>query len=56
MLKILIGVCLGYLLFTNPKARQINADLLRAGSYAIAPADENKPPLDRSNDWIEDKR
>ena len=30
MLKILLGVGLGFLLFTNQDARQITADLLRA--------------------------
>ena len=56
MLKILIGVVLGYLLFTNPQARQVTADLLRAGGDAIAPADESKTLLERLNDWIEDER
>lgn len=56
MLKILIGVFLGYLLFTNPQARQVTADLLRAGGDAIAPADESKTFMERLNDWIEDDR
>ena len=38
MLKILLGVGLGFLLFTNPEARQITADLLRATGDALAPA------------------
>ena len=37
MLKILIGVGLGFLLFTNPEARQIAGDLLRSAGDAIAP-------------------
>ena len=37
MLKMLIGVGLGFLLFTNPNAGQITGDLLRAASNAIAP-------------------
>ena len=49
MLKILIGVGLGFLLFTNPEARQITADLLRATGDAIAPADEDKTLEDRIN-------
>ena len=36
MLKILVGVGLGFLLFTNPEARQITTDLLRATANAIA--------------------
>ena len=42
MLKILLGVGLGFLLFTNQDARQITADVLRATGDAIAPADESK--------------
>ena len=47
MLKILLGVGLGFLLFTNPEARQITADLLRAAGDALAPAveDEGKKTL-----------
>ena len=42
MLKILVGVGLGFLLFTNPEARQITADLLRATANAIAPEQDGK--------------
>ena len=42
MLKILVGVGLGFLLFTNPEARQITADLLRAAGDALAPAVEDE--------------
>ena len=42
MLKILLGVGLGFLLFTNPEARQITADLLRFAADAIAPAVEDE--------------
>ena len=52
MLKILAGVGLGFLLFTNPEARQITADLLRATGDAIAPADENRTLEDRINDVL----
>jgi hypothetical protein len=47
MLKILIGVGLGFLLFTNPEARQITADILRFGADALAPgvADEDPKTL-----------
>ena len=37
MLKVLAGVGLGYLLFTNPGARHITADALRAAADALAP-------------------
>ena len=37
VLKILLGIGLGFLLFTNPEARQITADLLRSTANAIAP-------------------
>ena len=37
MLKILVGIGLGYLLFTNPGARQITADALRAAADALSP-------------------
>jgi hypothetical protein len=36
MLKILVGIGLGFLLFTNPEARQITAELLRSTADAIA--------------------
>ena len=49
MLKILVGVGLGFLLFTNPDARQITADLLRAAGDALAPAVEDKTLEDRIN-------
>jgi len=42
VLKILVGVGLGILFFTNPEARQITADLLRATGDALAPAVEGK--------------
>ncbi len=40
MLKVLVGIGLGYLLFTNPGARQITADALRATADALAPEQE----------------
>ena len=52
MLKILVGVGLGFLLFTNPEARQITADLLRATGDAIAPADEDRTLEDRINEVL----
>ena len=52
MLKILLGVGLGFLLFTNQDARQITADVLRATGDAIAPADESKTLRERVTDLI----
>ena len=52
MLKILLGVGLGFLLFTNPEAQQITADLLRATGDAIAPADKDKTLEDRINEVL----
>ena len=42
MLKILVGVVLGYLLFTSPGARQTTADILRFGADALAPKVEDE--------------
>ena len=53
MLKILVGVGLGFLLFTNPEARQITADLLRSTANAIAPEKEGKNFQDRIRDLVE---
>ena len=41
-MKILSDLGLGFLLFINPKARQITADLLRAAGDALAPAIEGE--------------
>ena len=54
MLKILVGVGLGFLLFTNPEARQITADLLRAAGDALAPAVEDKTLQNRIKDVLEE--
>ena len=42
VLKVLGGVFLGFVLFSNPEARQVTADLLRATANALAPATEEK--------------
>ena len=52
MLKILVGVGLGFLLFTNPDARQITADLLRATANAIAPEEDGKTFQGRVKDAV----
>ena len=53
MLKILVGVGLGFLLFTNPEARQITADLLRTAGDALAPEQDGKTFQDRVKDAVE---
>ena len=55
MLKILVGVGLGFLLFTNPEARQITADLLRSNANAIAPQQNGKTFQGRVKDAVVEK-
>ena len=55
MLKILVGVGLGFLLFTNPEARQITADLLKATASAIAPEQDDMTFQDRVKDAVVEK-
>ena len=52
MLKVLVGVGLGYLLFTNPGARQISADALRATADALAPEQKDKVFQDKVEDAV----
>lgn len=52
MLKILVGIGLGFLLFTNPDARQVTADLLRATANAIAPEQDGMNLQDRIQDAV----
>ncbi|WP_197459866.1 hypothetical protein [Synechococcus sp. MIT S9508] len=48
MLKVLVGIGLGYLLFTNPGARQITADALRTAADALSPEQkETSSPNDK---------
>ena len=42
MLKVLVGVVLGYWLFTSPGARQTTADILRFAADALAPEVEDE--------------
>ena len=50
MLKILVGIGLGYLLFTNPGARQITADALRTAADALSPEQkETSSPNDKKS-------
>ena len=53
MLRVLLGIGIGFVLFTNPGARQITADLLRAAADALAPAVEDKTLQDRINKVLE---
>ena len=52
MLKIFLGVGLGFLLFTNQEARQITADLLRVTGDSIAPAVQDRTLEDRINEVL----
>ena len=52
MLKIALGIAIGYVLFTNPNARQVTADLLRAAGDALAPAEQGKTLQDRVKDAV----
>ena len=45
MLKVLVGVVLGFLLFTSPGARQTTADILRFAADALAVEDEDSKTL-----------
>jgi len=40
MLKVLVGLVLGFLLFNSPQARRVAADLMRTGADLLDP-----PPL-----------
>ena len=52
MLKLMVGIGLGFLLFTNPDARQGTADLLRATANAIAPEQDGMTLQDRVQDAV----
>ena len=53
MLRVLLGGAIGVLIYANPEARQITADLLRATGDALAPALEDKTLEDRFNEVLE---
>ena len=55
MLKIFVGIGLGFLLFTNPEARQITADLLRSTANSIAPEKDGKTFQYRVKDAVVEK-
>ena len=55
MLKVLVGVVLGYLLFTSPGTRQTTADILRFAADALAPAAEGPTLQERIDDALKDE-
>ena len=55
MLKILIGIGLGFLVFRDQGARQTTADRLRFGADALAPEVEGPTLQDRINKVLEGK-
>ena len=55
MLKVLLDVVLGFVLFTNEGARQITADALRAAADALASEKEGKNLQDRVRDAVEEQ-
>ena len=56
MLKILIGIGLGFLLFTNPEARQIPADILRFGADALAPEVKGPTLQEQIKELLEEEK
>ena len=55
MRKVLVGVVLGYLLFTSPGARQTTADVLRFAADALAPEVEGPSLQERISDALKDE-
>jgi len=53
VLKILVGVGLGFLLFSNQGARQTTADILRLGADALAPEVEGPTLQEKINKVLE---
>ena len=53
MLKVLIGIGLGFLLFSNQGARQTTADILRFGANALAPEVEGSTLQEKINNILE---
>ena len=52
MLKVLVGIAIGFVLFTNPEVRQVSADLLRFAGDVLAPAEEEKILQDRVSNAV----
>jgi hypothetical protein len=55
MLKIVVLAAVGYLIWTNPGARQITGDLFRSTGDAIAPEKDGKTFEDRVKDVVVEK-
>ena len=53
MLRVALGIGIGFALFTNSGARQITADALRAVAEALSPAENGKTLQDRIGDALE---
>ena len=56
MLKILVGLILGYLLFTSPGARQTTADVLRFAADALAPEVEGPTLQQRIGEVLKEEQ
>ena len=54
-MKVLFGIAIGFVLFTNSDVRQFTADLLRAAGDALAPAEQGKMLQDRVKDAVVEK-
>ena len=52
MLRVLLGIAIGTFIYSNPEARQVTADLLRATGDALAPAVEDKTLGERINEVL----
>ena len=58
MIKVLVGVALGFFLFSNPDARQVTADVTRAAADTLAPEQDDKTFQNRLKGrmpWKKDK-
>ena len=55
MLKVLIGIGLGFLLFSNQGARQTTADILRFGADALAPEVEGPTLQEQIKELLEEE-
>ena len=56
MLKILIGIGLGFLLFSNQGARQTSADILRLGADALAPEVDGPTLQEQLKELLEEEK
>ena len=56
MLKVLIGIGLGFLLFSNQSARQTTSDILRFDADALAPEVEGPTLQDQIKELLEETK